>query len=308
MEANDIIDKIIILLKDNPEGVSINKITTEIPFKDEEIVNNLNLLIENNRISVFDNPLDGQAMFKYRSEKEVLKFRDLLKEDIAVYEIIIQSSNKGISTNEIKNKIRIDNTTYINKILNKLVKKYLIKSVKLHNTKNKKIWIGYDIEPSEEITGGLWYNENQEFNSNLVNVLTEKCYERICSQKYTSQKELLLFLKSTNLTNKQNEINEDNVQTILNILIFDNKIEPIFPESLIYNVTNKYSLLLSKNEDILNNIKYKKSNNYNANCIFDSIPCFICPVFKECESSNIVNPIECPHLKQFMEEPFNFTI
>jgi DNA-directed RNA polymerase III subunit RPC6 len=307
MEGNEIIEKIITLLKNNPEGVSINKITTEIPFKDEEIVNNLNILIENNRINVFDNPSDGQATFKYRTEKEILKFRDLTKEEIAVYEIIIQSSNKGISLNDIKNKIRIDNTTYINKILNKLVKKYLIKSLKLHNTKNKKIWIGYDIEPSEEITGGLWYNENQEFNDNLVNVLIEKCYERICSQKYTSQKELLLFLKSTNLTNKQNEINEDNVQTILNILIFDNKIEAIFPENLIYNVTNKYSLLLSKNEDILNKIKYKKNNVYNPNCIFDCIPCSICPVFKECQSNNVVNPIDCPHLKQFMEVPFEFS-
>ena len=307
MEGNEITEKIISLLKNNPEGVSINKITTEIPFKDEEIVNNLNILIENNRINVFDNPSDGQATFKIRSEKEILKFRDLTKEEIAVYEIIIQSSNKGISLNDIKNKIRIDNTTYINKILNKLVKKYLIKSLKLHNTKNKKIWIGYDIEPSEEITGGLWYNENQEFNDNLVNVLIEKCYERICSQKYTSQKELLLFLKSTNLTNKQNEINEDNVQTILNILIFDNKIEAIFPENLIYNVTNKYSLLLSKNEDILNKIKYKKNNVYNPNCIFDCIPCSICPVFKECQSNNVVNPIDCLHLKQFMEVPFEFS-
>ena len=153
----------------------------------------------------------------------------------------------------------------------------------------------------------MWYNENQEFNDNLVNVLIEKCYERICSQKYTSQKELLLFLKSTNLTNKQNEINEDNVQTILNILIFDNKIEAIFPENLIYNVTNKYSLLLSKNEDILNKIKYKKNNVYNPNCIFDCIPCSICPVFKECQSNNVVNPIDCPHLKQFMEVPFEFS-
>ena len=113
-------DKILTFLKNNPEGVSQDKLTTEIPFKENEIVECLNNLISNNRVSIIDTS-EG-ALFKYRSEKEALKFRDLSKEDIAAYEIIIQSGNNGISTNEIKSKLRIDNTQYINKILNKLSK------------------------------------------------------------------------------------------------------------------------------------------------------------------------------------------
>ena len=41
-------------------------------------------------------------VFKYRSEKEALKFRDLTKEEIAVYEVVMQSGNSGISTIDIK--------------------------------------------------------------------------------------------------------------------------------------------------------------------------------------------------------------
>ena len=292
-------DKILTFLKNNPEGVSQDKLTTEIPFKENEIVECLNNLISNNRVSIIDTS-EG-ALFKYRSEKEALKFRDLSKEDIAAYEIIIQSGNNGVSTNEIKSKLRIDNTQYINKILNKLSKKFLIKSLKVLNTKNKKVWIGFDIEPSQEITGGIWCS-NQEFDNNLVTVFSERCYEHISRQKYTSRKDLLLFARSLNLT-QNSEIKEDDIQKILNILIFDNKIEPIFPESFI--IGNKYSILLSKNDNLLNLIKYQKCKEYKTKSIFDCIPCSICPVIEECSLKNIVNPFDCPHLKKFINGDLN---
>ena len=65
-------DKILTFLKNNPEGVTQDKLTTEIPFKENEIVECLNSLISNNRVSVIDSS-EG-ALFKYRSEKEALKF------------------------------------------------------------------------------------------------------------------------------------------------------------------------------------------------------------------------------------------
>ena len=106
-----------------------------------------------------------------------------------------------------------------------------------------------------------------------------------------------MFARSLNLT-QNGEIKEDDIQKILNILIFDNKIEPIFPES--FSVGNKYSLLLSKNDNLLNLVKYQKNKEYKPKSIFDSIPCSICPVIEECSLKNIVNPFECPHLKNFL--------
>ena len=81
-------EKVLSFLKSNPDGVSQDKLTSAIPFKEELIVDSLNNLISANRISVIDS-LEGM-IFKYRSEKEALKFRDLEKEDIAVYEVIMQ--------------------------------------------------------------------------------------------------------------------------------------------------------------------------------------------------------------------------
>ena len=263
---SNINEKVLLFLKSNPEGVTQDKLTSAIPFQEDLIVDSLNTLISLNRINAIESS-EGM-IFKYLSEKEALKFRDLSKEEIAVYEVVMQSGNSGISTIDIKIKLKIDNTTYINKILTKLSKKFLIKSYKVLNTRNKKVWMGIDIEPSQEITGGIWCND-QEFDDNLVSVFSEKCLEYISIQK------------------------------ILNILVFDGKIEPIFPINIDNKfLGNKYALLLDKEHPDIHNVKYRKSIEYKTDNIFEYLPCFVCPAFKECKKDNVVNPIECPYNKE----------
>ena len=293
---SNINEKVLLFLKSNPEGVTQEKLTSAIPFQEDLIVDSLNTLISLNRINAIESS-EGM-IFKYLSEKEALKFRDLSKEEIAVYEVVMQSGNSGISTIDIKIKLKIDNTTYINKILTKLSKKFLIKSYKVLNTRNKKVWMGIDIEPSQEITGGIWCND-QEFDDNLVSVFSEKCLEYISTQKQISRKELLMFSRSTNLTKNSSEIKEDDIQKILNILVFDGKIEPIFPINIDNKfLGNKYALLLDKEHPDIHNVKYRKSIEYKTDNIFEYLPCFVCPAFKECKKDNVVNPMECPYNKE----------
>ena len=300
MESKDnseknISEKVLSFLKSNPDGVAEEKLTSAIPFSEELIVKALNYLIALNRISIIDSS-EG-TIFKYRSEKEALKFRDLTKEEIAVYEEIMQSGSNGICTNDIKIKLKIDNTTYINKILNKLKKKYLIRDLKVLNTKNKKVWIGMDVEPSQEITGGIWCND-QEFDDSLVKVMCEKCAQYIGTQKQVSRNELLLFAKSMNMIKNSQEIKEDDIQKIINILIFDGKIEPIFPVNVDSKfLGNKYALLLDKGHPEQELIRYRKINECKTNNIFEYLPCFVCPSFNECKTDNVVNPVECQYNK-----------
>lgn len=293
---SSIIETILTHLKSNPQGVTQSSLTTAIPFQEPQIVQALNTLIENNRISLMPGPNNDEPLFKYRSEKEAQKFHLLSKEDISVYEIIMQSGTNGITANDLKAKLKIESTGLITKILKNLEKKLLIKKYKVLNTKNKKVYIGIDIEPSQEITGGVWCN-NQEYDSNLVNVFSEKCFEYICKQKAVTRKELLLFAKCANLT--QSELKEDDIQKILNILVFDNKIEVIYPQNLPF-MMNKYKVLLGKDDNVLNTLKYQQCKTYTPKVSFDCIPCAMCPVFNECNEDNVVNVRECPYLKDFV--------
>lgn len=300
MEAKDksienINEKILSFLKSNPEGVSEDKLTSAIPFQEKLIEESLNFLNSQNRIILIDTS-DG-IIFKYRDEKEALKIRELTKEEIAVYEVVMQSGSNGISTVDIKIKVKIDNTSYINKILSKLSKKFLIKSLKVLNTRNKKVWIGYDVVPSQEITGGIWCN-NQEFDDDFVKVICEKCCDYIEKQKSASRKEVLFFARSTRLSEKTTDIKEDDIQKILNILVFDGKIEPIFPVNIDSKfLGKKYALLIDKGHHDLELVRYKKIKENNNNNIFEFLPCFVCPAFNECKKNSIVNPIDCPYNK-----------
>ena len=112
----------------------------------------------------------------------------------------------------------------LNKILGKLEKRNLIKSRKSINVKNKKIWFHANAEPSEEITGGIWYTNN-EFNKELINALYSATLDYIQAQGTANKNQLIVALKSLNVVNK--DLTEVNVQTIINLLIFDDKVQEI---------------------------------------------------------------------------------
>lgn len=287
-------EQILEFLKKHPEGVNNESLLSTIDAGNEDIVEKLGYLIDSNRIFITES--NGEQLFKYRSEKEASKFMDLMPEDIQTYALIIDSGANGISTNELKMRLKL-NTNHLNKILKKLEKKILIKSLKMLNLKHKKIWIGFDIEPSLNITGGAFCS-NQEFDKDLIEVIKEKCLDYVKRSKIVSRKDFMVYISSLKILST--ELNEDDIQKIINLLIFDDKLDIIFP-NLAYNMQNKMSILLKKNEPVLNTLKYKLSPNYIPKAIMDSVPCTYCPVFKECKIGNVINPKDCPWMDEFIK-------
>jgi len=57
------------------------------------------------------------------------------------------------------------------------------------------------------------------------------------------------------------------------------------------------SLLGRSGSRHIGNVKYKKSVEYKNDNVYEYLPCFVCPAFKECKKSNVVNPIDCPYNK-----------
>jgi DNA-directed RNA polymerase III subunit RPC6 len=290
-------EQILNLLKNNPDGIAQTTLVKSIEARDVDTLSNtLNDLIQQNRIIVL-NSSDGDALFKYRSEREAAKFRDLNYEDNNIYEMIVATGNSGISNNELKQKTKYT-TQILNKILKKLEKKCLVKSLKPVNSKsNKKIWLAYEIEPSQEITGGIWCS-NQEFDKDLITTITEKCLTYIQREKVTTRKEVMIYIKSTGLVG--GDLKEEDMQKIINLLYFDDKIEVIFPD-VSYIAENKVITLLKKNDPLLNMFKYKISNNYQVKSIMSNLPCTYCPVFNECQIENVINPKDCEHMLKFLK-------
>lgn len=91
-----------------------------------------------------------------------------------MYQIIEDSGNKGIWIRDIRFKSNLPNKQ-ISKVLKTLESKKLIKSVKCVSAVRKKVYMLFDIMPDESLTGGAWYSNEQEFETEFVDVLNLKC-------------------------------------------------------------------------------------------------------------------------------------
>jgi DNA-directed RNA polymerase III subunit RPC6 len=293
-------EKILTFLRNHPNGVSNMDLESSVDAKNKEQFSEiLNNLLDQNRIVAHD--LNGEIVFRYQSQKDADKLKSLNMEENHTYTLITNSGNKGVTTNDIKDKTKL-NTTVLNKILKKLEKNGLIKSYKVANVRNKKIWLGIDVTPSTDITGGIWCNNTQGFDKNLITAISNKVYDYIKNQKIATRKEILVFIKSSSLVT--GELKEEDIQSILNLLVFDDRLEVIFPEIIsLGGLNNKYNLLLRKNDQALNELKYKISYGYITKAKLDCYPCTFCPVFFECQKDNIINPRECPYLSEFLILP-----
>jgi hypothetical protein len=89
---------------------------------DEAKYNAINKLIENNRLLLWQTG-SGNPVYKYQSEEDGKKLKDLDQEDILAYNVIQEAGNKGITVNDIKVKVdALKNSAIINRVLKKLEK------------------------------------------------------------------------------------------------------------------------------------------------------------------------------------------
>lgn len=43
----------------------------------------------------------------------------------------------------------------------------------------KKLYMLYDLEPDRSITGGAWYSQEQEYDSEFVDMLNQECHRQL---------------------------------------------------------------------------------------------------------------------------------
>jgi RNA polymerase Rpc34 subunit len=161
--------------------------------KTREIGAILQTLHDEKRIEIFKrrNP-DGSESQSFRSNtpEKAKQLKGLKYEEEAVLGMIERSGGNGIWTRSMKASSKMTTVSKksdlcresgvlcgrvyfmmlfilpllqaeLNKILKKLENKKLIKSVHSVAFKNRRMYMSYDIEPSKEVTGGVWYNEAQ---------------------------------------------------------------------------------------------------------------------------------------------------
>jgi DNA-directed RNA polymerase III subunit RPC6 len=220
----------------------------------------------------------------------------------------------GIWIRDIANKTNVKSTA-LNKTLKSLETKKLIKSLTSVNANKKKVYMLFDIEPDRSITGGAWYS-GKEFESEFVEILNEQCYHYLCDRReevekqekymndpimkrnasFASSKEIRDYIKELRISKV--ELNLEDIETILNTLVYDGKVEK--------SIISKAAITKAQEDDgsgahmslyrAVHSIIDKKLGSG-----FVRMPCMICPLIENCSPDGIINPQTCVYMKDWLE-------
>lgn len=83
--------------------------------------------------------------------------------------------------------------TQLNKVLKSLETKKLIKAVKSVSASKKKVYMLFDLEPDNSVTGGAWY-QDQDFESEFVDVLNQQCHRFLVQRFEDATKQGILYI------------------------------------------------------------------------------------------------------------------
>lgn len=218
-----------------------------------------------------------------------------------VFSVIKESGNKGIWIRDISTKTNVKSTA-LNKTLKSLETKKLIKSVQSVNASKKKVYMLFDLEPDRSITGGAWYS-GKEFESEFVEILNEQCYHFLLKRKeeiqekylhdpvmrrtssFVTSKEIRDYIK--NLGISRVELSTEDIETILNTLFYDGKVE----RSLMTKQGEQVSLYRAVDSVL----EAQKGSG------FIRLPCGICPIIDNCHPDGLINPQQCVYMKEWLD-------
>jgi DNA-directed RNA polymerase III subunit RPC6 len=332
--SNDKVDpinaeqRILELCAQNPEGINDTILQHGMPqVSAQQRVAALNRLLSQQKLDLLksaqlgivyrlkdkDKLTDHQQSSKNTSGADSSAGADM--DEKLVYTVIKESGNKGIWIRDIATKTNVKSAA-LNKTLKSLEKKKLIKSLTSVNANKKKVYMLFDIEPDRSITGGAWYS-GKEFESEFVEILNEQCYHYLCERKEELEKQAKyqndpILMRSASFVSSKDirdyirdlriskvDLNLDDIETILNTLVYDGKVEK--------SIVIKSALSQKSQEEegsgghmsLFRAIESVLDNKLGSGLV--RMPCGICPQIENCHPDGIINPQMCVYMKDWLE-------
>jgi DNA-directed RNA polymerase III subunit RPC6 len=143
-----------------------------------------------------------------------------------VYQVIERAGNMGIWTKDIRIQTNIQQQA-LNKIFKALESRQLIKPVKSVVAKSKKLYMLYNLTPSKELTGGVWYSDlefDHEFISELRSFILQ-CVRRLNNGKGVTLREILEKMVQAKISRV--ELSHVEVSQLVDTLIYDYMVHEI---------------------------------------------------------------------------------
>nr|XP_042132324.1 DNA-directed RNA polymerase III subunit RPC6 isoform X1 [Peromyscus maniculatus bairdii] len=263
----EIENRIIELCHQFPHGITDQVIQNEMPhIEAQQRAVAINRLLSMGQLDLLRS--NTGLLYRIKDSQNAGKMKGSDNQEKLVYQIIEDAGNKGIWSRDIRYKSNLP-LTEINKILKNLESKKLIKAVKSVAASKKKVYMLYNLQPDRSVTGGAWYSD-QDFESEFVEVLNQQCFK---------------FLQT------KVELSMEDIETILNTLIYDGKVEMTIiaaKEGTVGSVDGHMKL-------------YRAVNPILPPTGLVRAPCGLCPVFDDCHEGGEISPSNCIYMTEWLE-------
>lgn len=184
----------------------------------------INKLVGESRLSMSRSAVTNELCYTLKSEELAQQMAGLDAAAKMVYETIERAGNMGIWTKDIRMQTNIQQQA-LNKIFKTLESRQLIKPVKSVTAKSKKLYMLYNLTPSKELTGGVWYSD-LEFDHEFIDELRSfilQCVRKLNGGKGVTLQEILDKMVQAKISRV--ELSTAEVFQLVNTLVYDYMVE-----------------------------------------------------------------------------------
>ncbi|KAM7394846.1 hypothetical protein PAMP_021626 [Pampus punctatissimus] len=169
----------------------------------------------------------------------------------------------------------------------------------------KKVYMLYNLQPDRSVTGGAWYSD-QDFESEFVEVLNQQCFKFLQSKAEAARdsKQSPMVQRNSSFATSHEvwkyicelgiskvDLSMDDIETILNTLIYDGKVEMTViaaKEGTVGSVDGQMKL-------------YRGVNPVIQPTGLVKTPCGLCPVFDDCHEGGEISPSNCIYMSEWLD-------
>ena len=162
------------------------------------------------------------------------------------------------------------------------------------------------VEPDESHFGGAWYDENQEFDSQLVKVVKELAWSKLKEQKkiadtrykndplkqmrqsVVTAEDVINYCKEVNVFKNNFSPSVQAMEEILNTFCQTGEAEYREHRSNYGDVSREYMLVGSFIDE-------------DCGSVITQTPCGLCSLSDQCAVGNLISPLNCAYMKNTLD-------
>jgi len=285
--------KILELVSEFPQGVSDKVLLANMPSVDPKArAQVINKLLVAEKIDLFK--ASEGLLYRKRDPSKAGSISGDQEEKI-VFRIIETAGNKGAWIRDIRSKSNLGQTQ-LTKVLKILETKRLIKSIKSVNASKKKVYMLFNLQPDQSVTGGAWYSENS-FESEYVEVLNQQCYRFLEHRLRKSREEHSepMAAKTASMVTVAEVQKFISDLGISKVALKDSEIESIL-QTIVYDGKAE------KCESLDGKTLYRAVQSLVESAGVSRCPCGVCPIIRRCSDQGSVSPATCQYFRDWLEE------